>query len=442
MSERMSSSSDVGRNSEEAINEVGNAMIELLNMNLENGSKSSGFGHFNSVAPGSGLNLSSSNPRLSNQSNGRNSRTNRIFLPDWEELVQYNSQTTTSYTFISYNVLAQAHLLANKYLYKKNRRHHLQWETRFIKLTNFFEKYPADIYCLQEVEKAHISQYASYFNHASMNYIYENRPGGKPDGCLIAYNPVAFTMLDEYKVDYSEENPMGNVSDNVGQIVVLKVNAKHCPDSRKDEENGISDRSKSPNSEKVLIVVNTHIVYSPKNGHVKLWQIIKLLDQIRQVKELYKDWTQSIVFSGDFNAVAHSGLWALIVDGKIDTGRYTKASFSNQKKAKSSIVLTESLPRRPLPLQAEHSKSIFEHSLNFQPVYKKSDIHGFYTQTDSNGLVVDHIFYTGVMPLSRLGLWSLTDFRPDQLPGDVYGSDHMPVGFQFELLEAGKSSGK
>ena len=73
MSERMSSSSDVGRNSEEAINEVGNAMIELLNMNLENGSKSSGFGNFNSVAPGSGLNLSSSNPRLSNRSNDRNS---------------------------------------------------------------------------------------------------------------------------------------------------------------------------------------------------------------------------------------------------------------------------------------------------------------------------------------------------------------------------------
>ena len=302
------------------------------------------------------------------------------------------------------------------------------------------EKYPADIYCLQEVEKDHLPQYASYFNHASMNYIYENRPGGKPDGCLIAYNPVAFTKLDEYRVDYSEGNPMGNVSDNVGQIGVFKVNARNCPKTGNTEENGV-DRPNSPNSEQVLIVVNTHIVYSPKNGHVKLWQIIKLLDQIRQVKELYKDWTQSIVFSGDFNAVAHSGLWALIVDGQIDTGRYTKGSFSNQKKAKSSTVLTESLPRRLLPLQAEHSQSIFEHSLDLQPVYKKSDIHGFYTQTDSNGIVVDHIFYNGVKPLSRLGLWSLTDYRPDQLPGDVYGSDHMPVGFQFELLEAGELLG-
>ena len=94
-----------------------------------------------------------------------------------------------------------------------------------------------------------------------MNYIYENRPGGKPDGCLIAYNPVAFTKLDEYRVDYSEGNPMGNVSDNVGQIGVFKVNARNCPKTGNAEENGV-DRANSPNSEQVLIVVNTHIRFS------------------------------------------------------------------------------------------------------------------------------------------------------------------------------------
>ena len=52
--------------------------------------------------------------------------------------------------------------------------------------------------------------------------------------------------------------------------------------------------------------------------------------------------------------------------------------------------------------------------------------------------MVDHIFYNGVRCLDRLSLWSLNDFRPDQLPGDVYGSDHMPVGMKFEILEEGE----
>ena len=347
MSERMSFSSDVDpdgkiTNTDETIKQVGNKLSKLdftnKNSKLVSSNSSSSISTPGSTpSPGVILNMQSSQHFLTNgglnlssvrlsASNSSLNTRNSIFLPKWEQINNPSSKDGVSYTFISYNVLAQAHLLANKYLYKKNKRQHLQWETRFIKLTNFFEKYPADIYCLQEVEKAHLSQYNSYFDHACMNYFYENRPGGKPDGCLIAYNPVAFTKLDHYRVDYSDGNPMSNVSDNVGQIAVFKVNAKVSSENNKIETQKSSDQ--------IIIVVNTHIVYSPKNGHVKLWQIIKLLDSIRQVKEIYKDWNQSIVFSGDFNAVANSGLWSLIVDGKIDTSR-TRIFFT-----KITVVFT------------------------------------------------------------------------------------------------------
>ena len=118
---------------------------------------------------------------------------------------------------------------------------------------------------------------------------------------------------------------MENVSDNVGQVAVFKVNSyQQVPENSTSSNSSISRTSDHP----ILIVVNTHIVYSPKNGHVKLWQTLKLLEQISFVKELYKDCQQSVVFSGDFNSVANSGLWSLICDGKLDATRFTRSTVS------------------------------------------------------------------------------------------------------------------
>ena len=113
-----------------------------------------------------GLNLTTSQPL---NAQNRQSNKREKFRPEWQQ-ISIPASEAVIYTFVSYNVLAQAHLVANKYLYRKNKNQHLQWDTRFGKLIDYFEKTPADIYCLQEVEAAHLQQYASYFEHVSKNY--------------------------------------------------------------------------------------------------------------------------------------------------------------------------------------------------------------------------------------------------------------------------------
>lgn len=375
--------------------------LSLIDQKLENLSIT------NSPPTTSSIRLRDSSPSSRNQ-----------FRPEWKPVCTYESLDVTKYTFISYNVLAQAHLDSMLWLYRKNQKRHLLWEYRFIKLTNFFETYPASIYCLQEVQNDHLQLYKHYFQQQQDKLcLYEQRPGGKPDGCLIAYDPVAFTLRDHFRVDFDHEAPVSGASTNVGQIAVLQVNA-----FQQEEERVI------------LIVVNTHIVYSPKAGHVKLWQICKLLEQIRFVKELYKDCQLSIVFSGDFNSVPKSGLWDLVTDGRLDIRNHNRLTISGQKSGNASLI--NSLPDDTLlPLQSSSDRSSFEHDLQLSAAYSPSDCHKHYTQTDSNGLVVDHIFYSGLRILERLSLWPLRDFTESALPGSVYGSDHMPVGVQFEVVE-------
>jgi len=447
----------------------------------------------------------------------------------------YLNQNT--YKLISYNVLAQTHLLNNQYLYKTNDPKHLQWPHRFKKLTKFFEKHQADIYCLQEVELAHLFQYEKYFiqNHKSFKTCFDLKPGNKPDGCLIAYNSEKFETLYGKKVDFSRNIPFRNSSYNIGQIIVF--------------------REKSTNS--ILIVTNTHLVYSPKDGHVKLFQICSLLREVERISKqisvnlekgvsavygLYDSETDfvgttadgragmtgtagmagtiidltvetdkrtetakttidltvetykttetakttekpettettktaktaqtpansniltennnltstskntinpsrcnsnvSTILCGDLNSTCKSGLWHFLSSNQIDISRCTGSGFSGQHVRRNDYLLSNTIKfPEEYPLYNEASPTIFNHNLNLKPCYSPEECNGAYTQTDANGLVVDHIFYNKIRPIERLALLPLSDFNPNELPGKKFGSDHMPVGICFEILEDGE----
>jgi len=361
--------------------------------------------------------LRSSSPSARNQ-----------FIPEWKRTRDYDPLQVIKYSFISYNVLAQAHLDWNSWLYKKNQKRHLLWEYRFVKLTHFFENFPANIYCLQEVQHDHVQQYNHYFQQEQEKLcLYEKKPGDKPDGCMIAYDPVAFTLRDHFRVDLDANCPVMGASTNVGQIAVFQVNA-FAQGADTEEQDRV-----------VLIVVNTHLVYSPKNGQVKLWQICRLMDQIQVVKKMYEECQLSVVFSGDFNSVTKSGLWNLVSTGSLDISRQSRMSFSGQHHSRSFTPLADMIPdRQSIPLQSPSDLTLFEHNLNLTPAYSHADCQQHYTQTDRQGIVVDHIFHSGLRILERLSLWPLSDFTPSALPGSIYGSDHMPVGVQFEVVEEGE----
>merc|ERR1712226_1263489 len=321
-------------------------------------------------------------------------------IPSDEELI----------TIICYNLLANHHLYANKWLYKEIPDEQLVFSTRFEKLRQAFEDSRADFYMLQEVEASHLDQYRACFaRELQHQLLFVKRPGGKPDGCAIAYNQERFQNLLEYyrEIDYSQKCPLSGVSDNVGQIAVFREYER--PD-------------------RLLLIANTHLVYSPNRGHIKLWQITSLLYEILKCKKRIQetegeDVKISVILGGDLNSLPVSGLHRFLDGQAIDTEAESKKGFSNQKKGVFQS-LASAIGDSRLPFQTrESNRQIIQHQVKLQPVYPVDDCSG---KRSTFRYVVDHIFTENVEVLDRIQL--IDRHSEHTLPGEEHGSDHTPIG--------------
>lgn len=205
---------------------------------------------------------------------------------------QDSEQIHNQHKLISLNCLAQTHLNNNLYLYKKNKPKYLDWSYRWQTLQNFFRQHPADILCLQEVEIAHLNLYEQFFKsdpifskssdsgttddvnksddsdnsdnlnlNLSLSCRFTPKLDDKPDGCLLVYNTNKFELLKFYNLDLSVKTLFPQASPNIAQVGLLL--------------------DKISNS--IFLVCNTHLVYSPTNGHVKLYQIGKILYELQKI---------------------------------------------------------------------------------------------------------------------------------------------------------------
>ena len=242
-------------------------------------------------------------------------------------------------------------------------------------------------------------------------------------------------------------------------------------------------------------MVNTHLVYNPKQGHVKLFQITKLLAAITEICEIIKenegvedhvlverlkngktDVTVDLtndddetdaekpdranlsiptILAGDFNSCVNSGLWSFINNNTFNAARCFRTAFSKQKfNPKDGHLLSNTAVDYVNPENPQENEKYFLrnpdttcinyphqflHNLNLKCVYNEEECENGYTQTDGkSGMVVDHIFTNRVKITSRLGILPKSDYKPYNLPGKKHGSDHMPVGIKFNVLEAGE----
>jgi len=344
----------------------------------------------------------------------------KCFVPVWTKNVSSTSvyDTEAQFSLISYNVLAQKHLDSMPHLYRKNKKSALQWKNRYVRFQNFIKSYPCDIYCLQEVQKSYLRDYTDFFEALpkKMLCLYTQRPGGKPDGCMIAYDCEKLDLVERVDVDYSITNPFSKVSDNVGQIAVL---------------------SPTENPDNVIIIGNTHLLYNPKNGDIKLHQITMLLHKMQALKKSYEDMEMcvSCLLCGDLNSTEVSGVCQLI-QGRLNTEDFTRFNFSRQlQNTRAGIALSEEISGLPMNLREEENSPIFTNKLGLEASVSSDECRKVYTQTAAErGLVVDHVFTSGMQVISKLSMWPRDKYEPEQLPGDTYGSDHMPVGVRFNLI--------
>nr|XP_698034.2 protein angel homolog 1 isoform X1 [Danio rerio] len=226
----------------------------------------------------------------------------------WEDLSEPQSSDSADaspvfdFSVMSYNILAQDLLEANPHLYTHCAEDALRWENRLQAVLKELQIWQPDIVCLQEVQEDHFQeQMHPVLINMGYTCIYKRRTGSKTDGCAVLYRGERFTQLSVSLLEFRRSECELLDRDNVGIVLLLQPTA-------------------GPHHQFTPVcVANTHLLFNPRRGDVKLAQLAIMFAEIHSVMQKCRSEGKSceLILCGDFNAVPRSPLWTLITTGEL-----------------------------------------------------------------------------------------------------------------------------
>lgn len=108
-----------------------------------------------------------------------------------------------------------------------------------------------------------------------------------------------FSLVSCHPVEYFRRGVPLLDRDNVGLIVLLRPMDPYVSLSN-------------------VCVANTHLLYNPRRGDIKLAQLAMLLAEINRVSQLPDSSVCPVLLCGDFNSVPWSPLYRFIKDRRLD----------------------------------------------------------------------------------------------------------------------------
>ncbi|XP_071063819.1 protein angel homolog 2 isoform X6 [Dasypus novemcinctus] len=383
-----------------------------------------------------------------------------------------DSESKFDFSVMSYNILSQDLLEDNSHLYRHCRRSVLHWSFRFPNILREIKHFDADVLCLQEVQEDHYgTEIRPSLESLGYHCEYKMRTGGKPDGCAICFKHSKFSLLSVNPVEfYRHDIPLLD-RDNVGLVLLLQPKFLQAA---------------SP----AICVANTHLLYNPRRGDIKLTQLAMLLAEICSVARQKDDNFCPIVMCGDFNSVPGSPLYSFIEKGKLNYAGLAIGKVSGQEQSsrgqrilsipiwppnlgisqncvyevqqvpkveKTDNDLTQTqLDKTEVLVTAEKLSSNLQHHLSLSSVYSHyfpdTGIPEVTTCHSRSAITVDYIFYSaekedvsgqpgaevalvgGLKLLARLSLLTEQDlWSVNGLPNENNSSDHLPLLAKFRL---------
>ncbi|XP_025037769.2 protein angel homolog 1 isoform X2 [Pelodiscus sinensis] len=234
-----------------------------------------------------------------------------ILWRDWEDLSaqtadpDLGSENGPLFEFrvMSYNILAQDLVEQSPDLYLHCQPDILDWSYRLPNLLQEIQHWDPDVLCLQEVQENHYcEQLEPTFRMMGFVCVYKRRTGKKTDGCAICYKHSRFQLISASPVEYFRPGLDILNRDNVGLVLLLQ------PLLPED----IEQKATSP-----LCVANTHVLYNPRRGDIKLAQMALLLAEIDKVAKTVEGSYCPVILCGDLNAVPDSPLYKFIRNGQL-----------------------------------------------------------------------------------------------------------------------------
>ncbi|NXP26143.1 ANGE1 protein, partial [Scytalopus superciliaris] len=234
-----------------------------------------------------------------------------ILWRDWEDLsvqpcvLEHVSKNTALFEFrvMSYNILAQDLVEQGLDLYVHCHPDILNWNYRLPNLLQEIQHWDPDVLCLQEVQENHYwEQLEPTFKEMGFACFYKRRTGTKTDGCAVCYKHSRFQLISLSPVEYFRPGLDILNRDNVGLVLLLQP---VLPE-------GLGLKAVSP-----LCVANTHVLFNPRRGDIKLAQVALLLAEIDKIARTTEGSYYPVILCGDLNSVPDSPLYKFIRNGEL-----------------------------------------------------------------------------------------------------------------------------
>lgn len=376
------------------------------------------------------------------------------------------------FSVMSYNILSQDLLEDNSHLYRHCRRPVLHWSFRFPNILKEIKHFDADVLCLQEVQEDHYgTEIRPSLESLGYHCEYKMRTGRKPDGCAICFKQSKFSLLSVNPVEFCRRDIPLLDRDNIGLVLLLQPKIP---------------RAASPS----ICIANTHLLYNPRRGDIKLTQLAMLLAEISSVAHRKDGSSCPIVMCGDFNSVPGSPLYSFIKEGKLNYEGLAIGKVSGQEQSsrgqrilsvpiwppnlgisQNCVYEAQQVPRvektdsdltqaqqekAEVPVSADKVSSHLQHGFSLSSVYSHyvpdTGVPEVTTCHSRSAITVDYIFYSaekedsargpgaevalvgGLKLLARLSLVTEQDlWTVNGLPNEHSSSDHLPLLAKFRL---------
>ncbi|NWS19422.1 ANGE2 protein, partial [Pachyramphus minor] len=403
------------------------------------------------------------------------SRTMKVSENKESDQSNKESEATFDFTVMSYNILSQNLLEDNSHLYRHCKQRLLFWAYRFPNILQEIKQLDADVLCLQEVQEDHYrTEIKSSLESLGYHCEYKMRTGRKPDGCAICFKTSKFSLISSNPVEFFRRDIPLLDRDNVGLVVLLQPRF-HCKTNT------------------AICVANTHLLYNPRRGDIKLTQLAMLLAEIASVAPQKDGSFCPIIICGDFNSVPGSPLYRFIKEGKLNYEGLAIGKVSGQEQfprgqrilsipiwpktlgisqncvyeikqqqkeenAGEKLEAAKLDDTQEIVVASEKLSSKLRHHFKLSSVYShylpETGVPEVTTCHSRSAVTVDYIFYSaanddtaaqpgaedsfhgGLKLLGRLALLTEKDlWTVNGLPNENNSSDHLPLLAEFRLIE-------
>ncbi|XP_069064535.1 protein angel homolog 1 [Pleurodeles waltl] len=218
--------------------------------------------------------------------------------------------TQFEFTVMSYNILAQDLVQQSPELYLHCHPDILSWDYRYQNILQELQHWDPDILCLQEVQENHYyDQLQPVLESMGFVCFYKRRTGRKTDGCATCYKQDRFSLLCASPVEFFRPGIDLLNRDNVALVLLLQPLAPG--------QTGDSGPKGSIATASSVCVANTHLLYNPRRGDIKLAQLALLLAEIDKLARTEHGSYCPVILCGDMNSIPNSPLYTFIQNGKL-----------------------------------------------------------------------------------------------------------------------------